>query len=215
MGEIKPKRKMDLGRMGSLRIPEKDGLPLPSCQFPSDVVLLMNRWYDPFLSYPHKSVNDLFQLLESHLKGEREKMQFKRDYTDFQRIKTTKTFLNSIDDIFELAVPLNPRVIVFYKLLFGNYHSNNGSSLTNVYSDINKNSVYSKMPELIELSRSLEHNPGIILTGPDENARGNTHIISAEIMVINKVKAEYPDVKTVGTRSIADVASYINKIIGP
>lgn len=208
-----PKREGDSGKVGSLRIPQKDELPEPAYQFPSDVVFIMNRWYDPFLSYHHKSVYEMFSLLEKHLRGEKEKMQFKKDYTDFQKIKTTKSFMNSIDDFFEIMVPLNPHLIVFYKLLFGNYESGNGSGMSKVYADITANSVYSRMEHILSCFSHLEHKPQLVLTSQDDNSKGNTHLISAESMVIKKVKSEYPETQMIRTRSIPEVVASVNKIL--
>ncbi len=104
-------------------------------------------------------------------------------------------------------------MIVFYKLLFGDYESDNGAGLTRVYSDISNNSVYSRMENLMSYLSDLEHKPEIMLTCPDENSKGNTHLRSAESMVIKKVKAESPEVPIITTRDVPQVVAYVNKIL--
>lgn len=200
-------------QVGSLRIPEKNGLPEPAFQFPSDVVFLMSSWYAPFLSYPHKSIQGLFEMLAPHLKGHKEQESFKKEYNSFQLIRSSKSFFTNIDEMIELFFVLSPKIIVFYKLLFGNY-SDSHSGMSRVYKDITANSAYSRMPQLEKLAEPLGHQLSIVLTHGAQNSIGNTHMLTAEQMMIKKVKSEYPDVKIVGTRDIVSVARYVNRLLG-
>lgn len=208
---IEPKGDGDHKQIGSLKIPEKDGLPEPVYQFPSDVVFQMNQWYDAFLSYPHRSIQDLFKLLAPHLKGEKEQEQFKKSYNAFQLIKTSKSFFTSIDDMLDMFFVLDPKITVFYKLLFGDYSKNQAT----VYKDVSTRSVYSLMPHLVGLAGQLSHPHKIIIAYDEKNSGNNknTHLLSAEHMVMKKIKAECPDVLVIPTKEIIDVAKYVNNIL--
>ena len=171
-------------------------LPNPEIMLPVKVIFYLRRWCDPYLSGPKQSVDEVVEKLSSHWRNRREPLNFRRSYNGIHLIDGGIAVVTSIGDLKASMEFFNPRLVVSYPVLFGNYHEGEDhQKLTRMYADIKRNSILTHMPELIDISEKLANRPKIIIVGQHPEGKSSHYLessmFSVENMVITQLQKRY------------------------
>jgi len=177
-------------------------LSRPPIVTPVDVIFYFRRRLDPFLNANPEQMEIIRKILASHCQDRREPRSFLRAYDAFRTIDGKIAVVNSMGEFRDTMIALNPRLLVIYTLLCGNYvNGEQHEVLTRVYQDINKNSMLTYIPEIIQVRDGLENRPPIVVVYEERVGRmllsKDVHMNAAEKMLVAKIEKKYGKALTI------------------
>jgi CRISPR/Cas system Type II protein with McrA/HNH and RuvC-like nuclease domain len=191
-------------------------LTRPTIVTPVDAIFYFRRRLDPFLNANPQQMEAIIKILADHCGDRREPRSFLRAYQSFQSINGKVAVVNSMDELRDTMIALNPRILIIYSLLCGNYVDGSSQGiLSRMYKDVSANSMLTYLPELLQVSKDLENKPPIIVVHEEHVSKTQlskeVHMRTVEQMVINKLIRQYGKAITIlPERDTLGIAKRVN-----